>query len=267
MTLQLWVQDQPYIKGSEIAAGSTGVLKVHYNTAGFRDRKFIGINIRGSGEGVPARLEVRSWLRSWFELQPRVADFGVVDGKEARILKVAVRGQQPFRITKIVSQAPPLQVQGVPSATASLIQEVDLVLPPTTEEGPHVGFFSFATDQEGYTFRLAVRYEVAGDFWTVPDRRLLLGELRRGVEHFSVIEVGARVGQLGMPDVKLLDLPGAEVQVEKLATKGRYRVHLRLLPESTKVHGEVVLSLPFSENGLSRTIERRIQVLGVVRPE
>lgn len=264
LTLSLWVEGQAYALGAEIAAGTEGVLKVHYNTAGFRDRKFIGINLKGAGEGLSARVEVRSWLRSWFELTPGVANFGVIDGKEARMLKVEVRGQKPFRMTKLITQSPGLEIRGVPSASSSQHHVLEIVVPATISEGRHAGFFSIGTDMQGYSFRLGVGYEVAGDLWTVPDTRLLLGQVKRGVEAFSVIEVGARVGQLETPLVELSDLHGAEVRVEKLATEGRYRVHLKLLPESAKINGEVLLSLPYTVDGHSETIQRRIQVLGVV---
>jgi len=267
LRLEMWVDGEPYTMGSAIAAGQDGVLKILYNTAGFRDRKFVGINLKGVGEGLDARVEVRSWLRLWFDLQPEVVDFGVIDGKEQRTIQVEVRGQEPFRITEVLSQTPPLEVRGVPSAESSRRHVLEIVLPPTTAEGRHAGFFSLATDKLGYTFRLGVGYEVAGDLWTMPDKRLLLGELRSGVEQFSVIEVGARAGQLAEPQVTLEGLPGAAVQVEKLTTEGRYRVHLRLLPDSSKISGVVVLSLPYTVDGHTEMVERRIQVFAVVRAQ
>ena len=266
LRLELWVDGQPYEYGAQIAAGAEGVLKVHYNSAGFRDRKFIGINLKGAGDGLSARVEVRSWLRSWFELTPAVANFGVIDGKEPRMLKVEVRGQKPFRMTELITQSPGVEIRGVPSAASSQRQVLEIVVPATTAEGRHAGFFSIGTDMQGYTFRLGVGWEVAGDLWTVPDTRLLLGQVKKGVELFSAIDVGARAGQLDTPLVELSGLPGAEVRVEKLATEGRYRVHLKLLPESAKINGEVLLSLPYTVDGRSETIERRIQVFGVVGP-
>ena len=265
LSLELWVEGKPYAMGSEIPPGNDGVLKVLYHTAGFRDRKFVGINLKGVGEGLDARVEVRSWLRLWFDLQPEVVNFGLVDGKEERSIQVVVQGQEPFRITEVLTQTPPLEVRGVPSAESRHRHVLEIILPPTTEEGRHAGFFSLATDKQGYTFRLAVGYEVAGDLWTMPDKRLLLGELRSGVEQFSVIEVGARTGQLAEPQVALEGLPGGVVQVEKLATEGRYRVHLRLLPDASKISGVVVLSLPYTVDGHTQVVERRIQVFAVVR--
>ena len=267
LALELWTDGQPYQLGAQIAAGTEGVLKVHYNTAGFRDRKFIGINLKGAGEGLSARVEVRSWLRSWFELTPSVADFGVIDGKEAQVLNVEVRGQKPFRMTKLITQSPGIEIRGVPSTASSARHVLEIVVPATTAEGRHAGFFSIGTDMEGYTFRFGVGWEVAGDLWTRPDTRLLLGQVKRGVETFSVIEVGARAGQLETPLVELSGLPGAEARVEKLATEGRYRVHLKLLPNSAKINGEVLLSLPYTVDGHSKTIRRRIQVFGVAGSE
>jgi len=266
LDLELWVNGAIYDPGDRIPAGSEGVLKVLYKTAGFSGRKFVGINLRGAGEGLNARVEVRSWLRSWFTLEPGVADFGVIDGEQEQVISLEVSGQEAFRITKIISQSPPLQVRGVPTGSAKS-HVLEVVLPPTTAEGRHAGFFSFATDHEGYTFRLAVGYEVAGDLWTMPDSRLLLGQVNKGVEHFSVIEVGARSGSLETPTVELVDLPGAASQVEKLAGEGRYRVHLKLVPESAKIAGEVRLTLPFTQDGERQTVIRAIQVFGVVRQQ
>jgi hypothetical protein len=265
LRLQLLVGDQPYVFGQEIAAGSKGVLKVVYDTAGFSGRKFTDVNFTGSGKGLDSKIEVRSWLRSWFELSPNVADFGQIDGETEQVMKIVVRGQQPFKILNLLSQSPPMEVRGVPSATASLEQVIEIVVPKTTAEGRHVGFFNFATDYQGYSFRLGAGYDVAAPLWTMPDKRLLLGELTAGVEHFAVIEVGARNGQLELPEASFTDLPGAVVEVEKLASEGRYRVHLRLLPESTRISGELLLSLPYTVDGQKQIVERRIQVFGVVR--
>ena len=262
---QMLVEGQPYVFGSEIAIGSKGVLKVVYDTAGFSGRKFTDINFSGTGKGLNSKIEVRSWLRSWFELSPNVADFGQIDGETEQSIKIVVRGQEPFKILKLISQSPPIEVRGVPSATSSLEQVIEIVVPKTTAEGRHAGFFNFLTDYQGYSFRLGAGYDVAGALWTSPDKRLLLGELAAGAEHFAVIEVGARKGQLKTPEVSFSDLPGAAVQVEKLDSPGRYRVHLRLLPESTKISGELLLSLPYTVDGHEQIVERRIQVFGVVR--
>ncbi len=262
---QMMVEGQPYVYGQQIAAGSEGVLKVVYDTAGFSGRKFTDVHFKGQGEGLKQKIEVRSWLRSWFEMSPKTVDFGQIDGETEQIMKITVRGQKPFKITKMLSQSPPMEVRGVPSAASSLEQVIEIVVPKTTAEGRHVGFFNFATDYQGYSFRLGAGYQVAAALWTMPDKRLLLGELASGVEHFSVIEVGARKGQLGLPEISFSDLPGAAVEVEKLASEGRYRVHLRLLPESTKISGELLLSLPYTVDGQLQNVERRIQVFGVVR--
>jgi hypothetical protein len=264
---ELWVEGVRVALGSEIAAGSEGVLKVDFNTAGFRGRKFTGVDLGGDGPGLPVKVEIHSWLRSWFELQPQAVQFGVIDGVGERVATVEVRGQEPFRITEILSQSPPLSLRGVPSTVSSRRHVIEVVLPPSTEEGRHVGFFSLGTDKQGFSFRLAVSWEVAGELWTIPDKRLLLGELGSGVEHFYAIEVGARVGRLEPPEVELSDLPGGVARVEKVADGTRYRVHLRVIPESANIRGAVLLRLPYTVDGRSETIERRIQVFGVVRSQ
>ncbi|MDP7063026.1 MAG: hypothetical protein QF489_08880 [Planctomycetota bacterium] len=265
LKLQMEVEGQTYVYGKEIAVGQKGVLKVTYDSTGFHGRKFTDVLFKGVGKGLKQKIEVRSWLRSWFELSPKTVDFGQIDGEMEQLRKITVRGQAPFKITEILSQAPPMEVRGVPSATSSKEQVIEIVVPKTTAEGRHVGFFNFATDHQGYSFRLGAAYQVAGALWTMPDKRLLLGELAAGVEHFSVIEVGARKGTLEMPEVRAEGLPGASLKVEKLGSEGRYRVHLGLLPESTKISGELLLSLPYTVEDKKQVVERRIQVFGVVR--
>lgn len=251
--------------GSVLAPGTKGVLSVAYHTAGFQGRKFTGVDLEGEGIGLPGKVEIQSWLRPWFEITPRAVDFGAVSGEEALAVEVTIRGQKPFRIESILAQAPPAKIRGVPSASAALEQTLLVVLPETTAEGNHFGMFNFGTDQEGYTFNLPLQYRVAGKLWTLPDTKLLLGELRPGVEFFAQVEVGAREGALKAPEVELSGIPGGTVRVETLVEGARYRVQLGLTPEDGHVAGEMLLRLPYSDaDGHSEVVERRIRVFGAV---
>lgn len=260
------VDGQALLLPASIAAGVEGVLQVEYHTAGFQGRKFTGVDLAGEGPGLPMKLEVQSWLRPWFDVQPRAVDFGAVSGEEEVLHKVVVRGQEPFRITEVLGSAPPVEVVGVPSAEARVEQEFHLRLPASIEEGRHFGVFNFATDHEGYAFTLPMSYEVAGRLWTRPAGKLLLGTLKAGVEHFTTIEVGAREGVLEAPEVVLEDIPGGAVRVETLAEGSRYRVQLGLSPNSEHVGGTAVLKLPYTDPaGHHEVVERRIRVFGVVQ--
>jgi hypothetical protein len=251
--------------GSVLAPGTEGVLFVEYHTAGFQGRKFTGVDLSGEGVGLPGKVEVQSWLRPWFEVNPRAVDFGAVSGEEALAVEVKVVGQEPFRITSILGQAPPLEIRGVPSGEAALEQTLLVVLPETTAEGNHFGMFNFGTDQEGFTFNLPLQYRVAGTLWTLPDKKLLLGELRTGVEYFAQVEVGAREGVLEAPEVELEGIPGGVVRVETVVEGANYRVQLGLTPEQEHVGGEMLLRLPYTDaTGKSEVVERRIRVFGAV---
>ncbi len=257
-------QEVPF--GTPIPPGSRGNLLVDYATAGFQGRKFTGVDIVGRGPGLPAKVEVRSWLRSWFTLEPSAVQFGIVDGEREEIRQVVVIGREPFRLTGLLGGAPPLEIRGLPSADAATTQVLEVVLPPTTSEGRHVGILNVASDHEGFAFPLAVEWTIAGRLWTIPDKRVLLGELRPGVPAFATIEVGAREGRLAPPEVVLEDLEGAESKLETLADGSRYRIQFKLVPEQAgTLSGEVLLRMPYAWAGDQETVERRLRVFGVVR--
>lgn len=249
-----------------LAAGTEGILRVEYHTAGFQGRKFTGVDLKGEGLGLPLKLEVQSWLRPWFELEPRALDFGSVTGEEEVIREIVVRGQEPFRITEVLSASPPVEVLGVPTAEAKLEHVLRMRLPANTAEGNHFGVFNFATDREGFTFNLPMRFTVAGKLWTLPPDKLLLGTLKSGVEHFAAIEVGAREGYLEAPEVTLEDIPGGAVRIETVVEGSHYRVQLGLSPNSEHVGGTAVVKLPYTDAAGNReVVERRIRVFGVVQ--
>ncbi|MGB0952546.1 MAG: hypothetical protein ACPG31_04935 [Planctomycetota bacterium] len=247
-------------------AGTKGVLRVEYHTAGFQGRKFTGVDLTGAGAGLPMKLEVQSWLRPWFSVEPRALDYGSVTGEQDVVREIMIRGQEPFRITEILAASPPIEVLGVPSAEAKLEHVLRMRLPANTREGNHFGVFNFGTDREGFTFNLPMRFTVAGNLWTLPPEKLLLGTLKSGVEHFSTIEVGARVGHLETPEVTLENLPGGAVRIETVVEGSRYRVQLGLSPNSEHVGGTAVVKLPYTDAAGNReVVERRIRVFGVVQ--
>jgi hypothetical protein len=263
---RILVAGQEVPLGTEMAPGTKGVVAVDYATAGFLGRKFTGVKITGSGPGLPAEVEVQSWLRSWFEVEPRAVQFGSVNGEQEERRQVVITGREPFRLTGLLGGAPPLEVAGIPSAEKALSQTIEIVLPPTTAEGRHAGFLNLATDQEGYPVPLAVEYTVAGRLWTLPDRRVLLGQVPVGMERFETIEIGAREGRLGTPEVVLEGIPGGESQVETLSEGSRYRIQLKVVPDAAgTLSGEVLLRLPYTWAGTQEIVERRLQVFGVVR--
>jgi len=252
--------------GSVLAPGTRGILAVDYHTAGFQGRKFTGVDLTGSGIGLPAKLEVQSWLRPWFELTPRVADFGQVQGDQEQVVQITVVGQEPFQITQLLGAAPPLQVRGLPSTGSRRQHTFQVVLPPTTSEGQHYGVLNLGTDQEGYAFTVPVSYQVAGLLWTDPDEKILLGELSQGVEFFTQVQVGVRAGRLEVPQVVTKGLPDAVVRVETVAAGSRYRVQLGLTPGVEHIGGELILSLPYTDaTGKSEVLERRLKVYGAVK--
>ena len=250
--------------GQALPAGSRGTLRVLYRTAGFQGRKETGVEILGRGPGLPTRVEIDSWLKPWFVLEPQTLRFGTVDGAQPESRKVLVRGQAPFRLTRLVSGTPALEVVGVPSEQQAMEQELEIVLQPGQEEGRGAGFLRFETDQPGFLFTLACDWTTAGDLWLWPGRRMLLGQLRPGVEIFQAIEVGARVGTLKAPEVALEGLPGGEARVEIVDEGRRYRVNLKLIPEPGTLRGTVTLSLPYVVEGREETVERQVEVLAVV---
>jgi len=259
------VDGKPVAFGTTLAAGTKGVLAVDYHTAGFQGRKFTAMEVTGEGVGLPLKLEVQSWLRPWFEATPRFADFGQVQGDVEEVVQITVVGQEPFKITEILGTAPPLQVRGLPSLESSLEHTFSVVLPPTTAEGQHYGVLNFGTDREGFTFTVPASYRVAGLLWTIPDDKVLLGQLHEGVEFFTQVEVGVRAGHLDVPQVVTKGLPGAVVRIETVVAGSRYRVQLGLTPEAKNIGGELILSLPYTDHtGKLEMRERRLRVYAAV---
>lgn len=252
--------------GTVLAPGTKGILAVDYHTAGFQGRKFTGVDLAGSGLGLPLKLEVQSWLRPWFEVTPRFADFGQVQGDTEQLVQMTVVGQEPFKITALLGAAPPIHVRGLPSLESKKQHTFQVVLPPTTAEGQHFGVLNLGTDQEGFAFTVPVSYRVAGLLWTIPDEKILLGELSQRVEFFTQVEVGVRAGRLELPQVVTKGLPDAVVRIETVVEGSRYRVQLGLTPGAEHISGELILSLPYTDQaGTSEVLERHMRVFGVVK--
>lgn len=265
------IQPSLIVEGAELALparippGARGEVRALYRTEGYSGRKLTGLTLHGEGPGLPRQLFVDSFLESWLTLDPPAAVFGVVDGTAETRLRLRVGGRGEFRLTELLGGSPDLRVEGLPSAAAARFQDFSVVLLADREEGRHAAFLNLGTDA-GFTLRVPVSYEIQGPLWTVPGRRILLGEIPAGVAASTAIEVGARIGRLEPPEVEILGLEGAQAAVRSLPGESRYRVDLTLpdhLP-SGAFSGRIRLRLRrHLADGVKESV-RELDLFGVV---
>lgn len=251
----------------ELVSGSRGQLVVEWKTAGFLGEKLSTLKLLGTGPGLPQVLKFNGTLEPWFLLEAPVADLGSVDGSQEIRHKVTVRGPEPFRLLDILAGAPPLEIEGLASAAAATEQSFELVLPAGKgEEGEHKGFVQIRTDQP-YTLTVPLRYQIAGRLWLKPSRRILLGGISQGVEHTVVMEVGVRQGELPPPQARWEGVDGVEISVVTLDELKHYQIKVVLPSDlaSGPVTGRIYLQLLHRDRDQVQSLERVVQLLGVVR--
>jgi hypothetical protein len=251
----------------ELAAGSSGKLLVEWQTAGYLGEKLSTVQLLGTGPGMPQVVRFTGTLDPWFVLETAITDLGMVDGTKEIRQKVTVRGPEPFRMLDILSSAPPLEIEGLPAGAAAHEQSFELVLPAGKgEEGVHKGFVQIRTDQP-YTLTVPFRYEIAGRLWLKPSRRLLVGGIPQGIEHTAVMEVGVREGELPPPKVRWEGVDGVEISVVTLDELKHYQIKV-VLPSDLAygpVTGRIYLQLMHRDRDQVHSLERVVQLLGVVR--
>lgn len=270
----LWVDGRPLLPrpaskggGWLLEPGTEGELRVNYATAGYRGRKRTGVFVRGTGAGLPVKLEVDSWLDAWFKLTPDPVQLGKIDGRKDARVEVLVRGEEPFRITELLGGAAPLQLERLPSATAALEQRFVIFLPASPEEsGKRAAVLNLGTDL-GRSFRVSVGWEWRPEVWVTPWPRMLLTGINSAAETFAAVEIGTDSGTMKPPEVELSGIPGAETEVVEEVQGRRYRVKLKLpagLPAGS-LKASLRLRTDFHRpDGSEETVERELPILGLV---
>ena len=251
--------------GMPLQAGTRGVIAVGFATAGLIGEKSTTLDIVGEGPGLPARLEIQAEMEPWFLVESGPLRFGEISGDEEEVRVVRVTGPEPFRLVRILAGGPPLKIEGIPSDKPTREQEFRVVLPPTREEGRHRRALRFLADN-GFSLILQVEYIVAGELWTRPGERLLLGGIPSDAPTHASVEVGVREGGLEIPKVRLEGIPGATTDCVTLRQDSRYRVLLTLpsgLPKGPLV-GTLELELLPRGESQSDVVHRKIQIIGVV---
>lgn len=263
---QLWVAGELLPLPVSIPPGARGEVRTEYRTEGFSGRKKSGVSLRGPGPGLPIQLRVDSILDTWLAIEPEIADFGVVDGLAERSLRARVRGPEPFRLSALLAGAPGLEVRGAPTPEAALEHQIEVVLAPSLEDGPHAAFLNLGSDR-GWSVRLPVKWEIAGPLYIIPHRLLPLGRIPPGVAASAAIEVGVREGSLEPPEVRVEDLAGVDARVRTIQESSRYRVDLSFpddLPAGA-FSARVRILLRHRRAERVDEVEREIRVLGVVQ--
>ena len=251
--------------GMPLQNGTRGVIVVDFATVGLIGEKTTTLDLVGEGPGLPARLEIRAEMEPWFHLEPGPLRFGEITGDKEEVRVIRVTGPKAFRLVRILAGGPPLKIEGVPSGKATREQEFRVVLPPTREEGRHRRALRLLADND-FSLILQVEYIVAGELWTRPGERLLLGGIPSDAPTHASVEVGVREEGLEIPKVRLEGIPGATTDCVTLRPDSRYRVLLTLpsgLPKGPLV-GTLELELFPRGESQGGVVHREIQIIGVV---
>ncbi len=267
--LQVEGRDWPF--GKEIPPGSRGRIRVLFDTAGFLGEKNVSLEVRGEGPGLPATLEIRSFLKPWFEADPPALDLGSVDLAEERRIPLRVRGPEPFRLLPPDQPLPyGLRVEGVPSPEPAREQEITVVLPAADPEQPlpegrQLAVLRLPSDRR-WRFAWSLRFDYAGTLYVQPFA-LLLGRLTAGRERRERIEAGVRRGRLHLEGWRLEGFQGLEVQPLVVEEGRRYAFDVLFpadLPEGP-LYSRLLLDLVHEDEGVERRLEREVKITALVR--
>ncbi len=266
LNVRFVIEGKAFPLHEELPEDARGQLLIEWKTAGFLGEKPSTVQILGEGPGLPQTLKFTGTLEPWFELQPPILNFGMVDGTKDEVRTVVARGPEAFRLLDIMAGMPPLEIRAVASAQAGLEQQFEVVLPKGLgEEGEHRGFLQIRSDHQ-YPLTLPIQYEIAGPLWLKPGRRLLLGAIPQDVVSKSVMEVGVGQGTLPKPEVHIEGIKGAEISVVTLEDLKHYQIQV-VLPSDLAagpVAGKIIVQLQHHDEGQVHSLERVVQVLGVV---
>ena len=250
---------------ASLNAGESGYVEVEFDTAGFKGIKETGANIYVDGAQQPISLDVSVFLSSWFRQQPSRIVFDESDGTSEQRMTVQFTGQQPFSFSEVLSASPPLQVKLIAGEQPSLTQSVELILPPQSRQGTQTATFSLLSDHDDFRTVSMVRYSTKPPIFTVPNGKLLLGEVPAATASFAAVDVGANVGTLEVVGAVLNGIEVSSVRIQELEGAKRFRFQLSITPPSDggAFGGELVIDLIHHFDGKTVPVSRKIQVFGV----
>ncbi|MBT4466604.1 MAG: DUF1573 domain-containing protein [Planctomycetes bacterium] len=250
---------------ASVNAGESGYVEVEFDTAGFKGIKETGANIYVDGAQQPISLDVSVFLSSWFRQQPSRIVFDESDGLGEQRMTVQFTGQQPFSFSEVLSASPPLQVKLIAGEQPSLTQSVELILPPQSRQGTQTATFSLLSDHDNFRTVSMVRYSTKPPIFTVPNGKLLLGEVPAATASFAAVDIGANVGTLEVVGAVLHGIEVSSVRIQELEGAKRFRLQLSITPPSDggAFGGELVIDLIHHFDGKTVPVSRKIQVFGV----
>ncbi|KAA3604551.1 MAG: DUF1573 domain-containing protein [Planctomycetota bacterium] len=220
---RLWVNGQEQPLGRSLAPGTQGQILVDFVTVGFEGEKNTGIEVLGQGPGFPQTLSIRSYLRPWFTVEPSPLRLGILSPDQDHRAEIRVQGPESFRLQRASHLPAGLQLEGLPSAEAATEQRFQVVIPAGTAEGRHTQFLRIEADNQ-LQLQLAVDFEIGGEFWLRPARKLLLGSVAQGISAFGTVELGVREGELLPPTVEVEGLPGVESRIQEVEPGKLYKL-------------------------------------------
>jgi hypothetical protein len=250
---------------ASLNAGESGYVEVEFDTAGFKGIKETGANIYVDGAQQSISLDVSVFLGSWFRQQPSRIVFDESDGTSEQRMTVQFTGQQPFSFSEVLSASPPLQVKLIAGEQPSVTQSVELILPPQSRQGTQTATFSLLSDHDDFRTVSMVRYSTKPPIFTVPNGKLLLGEVPAATASFAAVDVGANVGTLEVVGAVLNGIEVSSVRIQELEGAKRFRFQLSITPPSDggAFGGELVIDLIHHFDGKTVPVSRKIQVFGV----
>lgn len=249
-----------------LAAGTTGELRVVWETKGYSGGRQSTIRVLGSGPGLPQTLRFDAELESWYQFEPKLAEFPAAGRDEEQRLTVRLSAPEAFEILDIAASFPGVRPGkwssgSAHSHTVELIREAHVA-----EEGQRTGFVQLRTDREGLVAAIPVRYTIASEVWVQPGRRWLLGEVNSGQYQAPELILGARTGTLEVLDLVWEGPEGGELKLVTVEPDSRFKVELVLPADlaSGPVRGTIHVRLAHRNLGEETIVEREIPVYGLV---
>ncbi|MFQ5749914.1 MAG: DUF1573 domain-containing protein, partial [Planctomycetota bacterium] len=245
-----WEMDVP------IPAGSHGEVVALFRSGRFHGHKSSNVRVLGEGGNLPLTLQLTSFIRQLFELQPQNVSFGDVSQGKKATLSVVVDGVEPFSIQGWEDLPPGMEVvDSVPVGELRKTHTLQVSLLPDVPIGTLRASLQVHTSLGGDLVVL-VQAEVLGPLRIEPARRLNFGAVDEGQEKtLPVVVYSAEEGvSFPAPRPSLQGDPAFLLEPSEMGADGRFQVGVRLDSHASFGRHDAVLVLAFAkETGMPET--------------
>ena len=273
----LEVEGEPWEFGKPIPAGSKGKVLAVFDSKRYQADKASSIRVQGNATNLPQQLTIQAFILPLFQVQPRMARFDNLLGRELRrnenpTRTLEVTGAKPFEITEWVDLPEWLVLKevGEPRVAEDGVGQVrtlEVGLDPDVPLGQHTALAEAETTL-GKRLQVQVYAEVLGPVRFFPDRFPRFGLQEQGQENvIRAVRIQATQDRLPIPAPRL-EYSGPEgvyeITLDEKKPGLRYDLLVRLLPDAPEGRHDGKLQLIWPEPEGELVLEDREFDLSVI---